>query len=60
MAGTIIVEDTLNDDPVFADRKPVEQVLVVQNITETLPFPSGQSGSGTLMVNGVQTPTITM
>jgi len=54
MAGAIIVQDTGNTFQDYAD-----QILVIQRITETLPFPGG-AGSGTIVLNGVQNPTLTM
>lgn len=60
MAGAIIVEDTLDADPVFKDAKPVEYIFILQSIEETLSFPNGQLGPGTFMVNGDQSPLVTM
>lgn len=61
MAGTIIVSDTLNDDPVFKDRPPVEQVLVIQQILPDLVFPLGGEREATVQtVNGVTNPVINM
>jgi FtsP/CotA-like multicopper oxidase with cupredoxin domain len=62
MAGALIVNDTLNDEPEFRDRPPAEQVLVIQAILPDLNFPNPaqQFVSGTLTVNGVTNPAITM
>lgn len=54
MAGAIIVQDTTDTFEDYTD-----QVLIIQRINETLPFPGG-AGAGTIMLNGVQNPTITM
>jgi FtsP/CotA-like multicopper oxidase with cupredoxin domain len=54
MAGAIIVKDT---GDTFADY--VDQVLIIQRLSETLPFPAG-GGSGTIVLNGLQNPTMTM
>jgi len=59
MAGAIIVNDTLNDEPVFQNQPPVEQTLVIQSILQNLAFPTG-GGPGTQTVNGITNPTINM
>lgn len=51
LAGTIVVQDTSADM-----RRYAEQVLVIQGISETLPFPTGSGTGPTLTLNGVPIP----
>ena len=61
LAGALIVNDTLADDPVLKGRPPVEQVLVIQSILPDLVFPRGGEGTASVQtINGVANPIINM
>lgn len=57
MSGAFIVQDTLNNDPVFQTTPPTEYVLVIQDIMEAANFVSGGNAPVTL-INGQSTPNI--
>lgn len=57
LAGAFIVEDTLND--LFPGAKPVEYVLVIQDIAASVNFATGGNKPITL-INGQVTPNIPM